>query len=30
MKMPARPDIARLYDEHAQVLFAFLLNLTRA
>ena len=30
MKMPARPDIARLYDEHAQPLFAFLLNLTRA
>ena len=29
MKMPARPDIARLYDEHAQPLFAFLLNLTR-
>ena len=29
MKMPARPDIARLYDEHAQALFAFLLNLTR-
>ena len=29
MKMPARPDIARLYDEHAQLLFAFLLNLTR-
>jgi RNA polymerase sigma-70 factor (ECF subfamily) len=28
--MPARPDIARLYDEHAQPLFAFLLNLTRA
>jgi RNA polymerase sigma-70 factor (ECF subfamily) len=27
--MPARPDIARLYDEHAQALFAFLLNLTR-
>ena len=27
--MPARPDIARLYDEHAQPLFAFLLNLTR-
>ena len=27
--MPARPDIARLYDEHAQSLFAFLLNLTR-
>ena len=30
MQMPARPDIARLYDEHAQVLFAFLLNLTRS
>ena len=30
MKMPARPDIARLYDEHAQALFAFLLNLTRS
>ena len=29
MKMPARPDIARLYEEHAQPLFAFLLNLTR-
>ena len=29
MKMPARPDIERLYDEHAQPLFAFLLNLTR-
>ena len=29
MKMPDRPDIARLYDEHAQPLFAFLLNLTR-
>ena len=29
MKMPARPDIARLYDEHAQALFAFLLNLIR-
>jgi RNA polymerase sigma-70 factor (ECF subfamily) len=29
MKMPARPDIARLYDEHAQPLYAFLLNLTR-
>ncbi|MES1180261.1 MAG: sigma-70 family RNA polymerase sigma factor [Verrucomicrobiota bacterium] len=27
--MPAGPDIARLYDEHAQPLFAFLLNLTR-
>ena len=29
MKMPAGPDIERLYDEHAQPLFAFLLNLTR-
>jgi RNA polymerase sigma-70 factor (ECF subfamily) len=29
MKMPAEPDIARLYDEHSQSLFAFLLNLTR-
>ncbi len=29
MKMPARPDIERLYDEHAQALFAFLLNLSR-
>ena len=29
MKMPARPDIERIYDEHAQPLFAFLLNLTR-
>ena len=28
--MPARPDIERLYDEHAQPLHAFLLNLTRA
>ena len=28
--MPAAPDIARLYDEHAPALFAFLLNLTRA
>lgn len=28
--MLAVPDIARLYDEHAQALFAFLLNLTRA
>ena len=27
--MPACPDIERLYDEHAQALFAFLLNLTR-
>ena len=30
MKMPARQEIERLYDEHAQPLFAFLLNLTRA
>lgn len=29
MKMPAGPDIERLYDEHAQSLYAFLLNLTR-
>jgi RNA polymerase sigma-70 factor (ECF subfamily) len=29
MKMPAGLDIARLYDEHAQPLYAFLLNLTR-
>jgi len=29
MKMPAGLDIARLYDEHAQPLHAFLLNLTR-
>jgi len=29
MKMPARPDFERLYDEHAQPLYAFLLNLTR-
>ncbi len=27
--MPAEPDLERLYDEHAQALFAFLLNLTR-
>jgi RNA polymerase sigma-70 factor (ECF subfamily) len=27
--MPAGPDIERLYDEHAQPLYAFLLNLTR-
>ena len=27
--MPAGPDIARLYDAHAQPLYAFLLNLTR-
>jgi RNA polymerase sigma-70 factor (ECF subfamily) len=30
MKMPARQEIERLYDAHAPVLFAFLLNLTRA
>jgi RNA polymerase sigma-70 factor, ECF subfamily len=29
MKMPAGLDIERLYDEHAQPLYAFLLNLTR-
>ena len=23
------PDLRRLYDEHAQLLYAFLLNLTR-
>ena len=28
--MAASPDLARLYDEHAQALFAFLLNLTRS
>ncbi len=27
--MPSRREIERLYDEHAQALFAFLLNLTR-
>ena len=27
--MPAVPDLERLYDEHAQALFAFLLNFTR-
>src|ERR1039458_4508048 len=27
--MPAPLDVERLYDEHAQALFAFLLNLTR-
>ena len=27
--MPAELDLARLYDDHAQALFAFLLNLTR-
>src|SRR5580698_14961 len=29
MKMPAGLDIERLYDEHVQPLYAFLLNLTR-
>ena len=29
MKMPGRMDLERLYDEHAQSLYAFLLNLTR-
>jgi RNA polymerase sigma-70 factor, ECF subfamily len=28
--MPADGDLNRLYDEHAQALFAFLLNFTRA
>jgi RNA polymerase sigma-70 factor, ECF subfamily len=28
--MPAPTDLQRLYDEHAQALFAFLLNLTRS
>jgi RNA polymerase sigma-70 factor (ECF subfamily) len=27
--MPAAPDLERIFDEHAQALFAFLLNLTR-
>ena len=27
--MPAEPDLERLYDEHAQSLFAFLLHFTR-
>jgi RNA polymerase sigma-70 factor (ECF subfamily) len=27
--MPAESDLQRVYDEHAQALFAFLLNLTR-
>lgn len=27
--MPRGPDLERLYDEHAQPLYAFLLNLTR-
>jgi RNA polymerase sigma-70 factor (ECF subfamily) len=29
MKMPGKPELERLYDEHAQPLFAFLLNFTR-
>jgi hypothetical protein len=29
MNMPDGPDIERLYDEHAQPLYAFLLNFTR-
>ena len=29
MKMPSGLDIERLYDEHAQPLYAFLLNFTR-
>jgi len=29
MRMPAGLDIERVYDEHAQPLFAFLLNFTR-
>jgi RNA polymerase sigma-70 factor, ECF subfamily len=29
MKMPGGSDIERLYDEHAQPLYAFLLNFTR-
>ena len=29
MKMPGGKEIERLYDEHAQPLYAFLLNLTR-
>jgi RNA polymerase sigma-70 factor (ECF subfamily) len=28
--MPAESDLQRLYDEHAQALFAFLLNFTRS
>jgi RNA polymerase sigma-70 factor (ECF subfamily) len=27
--MPGKPELERLYDEHAPALFAFLLNLTR-
>jgi len=30
IKMPGRQETERLYDAHAQALFAFLLNLTRA
>src|SRR5471032_442674 len=29
MKMPGGKEIERLYDEHAQPLYAFLLNFTR-
>ena len=29
MKMPGSLDLERLYDEHAQPLYAFLLNFTR-
>ncbi len=28
--MPSQPELERLYDEHAQALFAFLLNLTHS
>ena len=28
--MPSPFDLERLYDDHAQALFAFLLNLTRS
>jgi RNA polymerase sigma-70 factor (ECF subfamily) len=28
--MPSAPDLARIYDEHAQALFAFVLNFTRS
>ena len=28
-RMPGRLDLQRLYDEHAQALFAFLMNFTR-
>jgi hypothetical protein len=27
--MPGRADLERLYDDHAQAIFAFLLNLSR-